>query len=78
MGFGGALGSILGGLGSKILPIPGIDGEALGGFLGSMAPFRRGGMIPRANARVGPIPVAMVEKPKRAPRRVQKAKKMKK
>ena len=46
MGFGSTLGSIAGGLGSHFLPIPGIDGSALGGYLGSMLPFKNGGRIP--------------------------------
>ena len=41
--FGSSLGSLLGGIGSMLLPIPGINGSQLGGALGSMMPFRRGG-----------------------------------
>jgi len=41
--FGSTLGSLLGGLGSAFLPIPGIDGSKLGGALGGMLGFKRGG-----------------------------------
>ena len=44
--FGQALGGLAGGLGSKLLPIPGVDGASLGGWLGGMLPFSRGGMVP--------------------------------
>jgi hypothetical protein len=36
MKFGSLLGSLAGSIGSKVLPIPGIDGGALGGFLGGL------------------------------------------
>ena len=45
MGFGSAIGGMLGGLGSKLLPIPGVDGGQLGNFLGSLFPFKKGGRI---------------------------------
>jgi hypothetical protein len=40
--FGSTIGSILGGLGSAFLPIPGVDGSQLGGMLGNLLPFKRG------------------------------------
>jgi hypothetical protein len=43
---GGALGRLAGGLGSMLLPIPGVDGAQLGEALGSMLPFKRGGRAP--------------------------------
>lgn len=52
MGFwGNLLGQGLGAIGSKLLPIKGIDGQAVGGALGSLAPFKKGGPIKRT----GPI-----------------------
>lgn len=72
---GSALGSLAGQIGSKVLPIPGVDGGQLGGFLGGLAPFRKGGMVPRANAKIGGIPVALVPKKKVSKPRVQKRKK---
>ncbi len=44
--FGNLLGGALGSLGSQLFPIPGVDGKTLGGSLGGMLPFARGGMIP--------------------------------
>ena len=44
--FGNLLGGALGSLGSQLFPIPGVDGKTLGGSLGNMLPFARGGMIP--------------------------------
>jgi hypothetical protein len=44
--FGSAIGSILGGLGSKFMPIPGVDGQQVGNFLGGLAPFKNGGKVP--------------------------------
>lgn len=41
--FGSTIGSLLGGLGSMFLPIPGVNGAQLGSTLGGMLPFRRGG-----------------------------------
>lgn len=46
-GLGGMLGGLLGSLGSKILPIPGIEGGALGQAIGNLLPFARGGMAMR-------------------------------
>lgn len=46
MGFWGSLlGQGLGAIGSKLLPIKGIDGQAVGGALGSLAPFKNGGSV---------------------------------
>lgn len=42
---GSALGQVLGGLGSAFLPIPGVNGAQLGGALGSLLPFARGGRV---------------------------------
>ena len=48
MGFwGNLLGQGLGAIGSKLLPIKGIDGQAVGGALGSLAPFKKGGRVKR-------------------------------
>ena len=44
--FGQALGGLAGGLGSKLIPIPGVDGNAVGSWLGGMLPFARGGIVP--------------------------------
>ena len=43
--FGNLIGSTLGKIGSKVLPIPGVDGGQLGGFLGNLAPFKQGGRV---------------------------------
>ena len=40
---GGLLGSLLGGLGSQLFPIAGVNGADLGRSIGSMFPFKRGG-----------------------------------
>ena len=55
MKFGSLLGSLAGSIGSKLAPIPGVDGEALGGFLGSLAPFKTGGKVPGRRGRAMPI-----------------------
>jgi hypothetical protein len=44
--FGNLLGQGLGALGSRFLPIPGVDGKQLGGALGGMLPFQKGGRVP--------------------------------
>ena len=49
--FGSALGGALGSLGSSFFPVDGIDGHKLGGFLGSLAPFKRGGMVKTKQAK---------------------------
>ena len=41
--FGSLLGGGLGAIGSKFLPIPGVDGQVLGSALGGLAPFKTGG-----------------------------------
>ena len=43
--FGNLLGSIAGNLGSKFLPIPGVNGGELGGAIGSLMPFKTGGAV---------------------------------
>lgn len=45
--FGNILGRALGSIGSALLPIKGIDGGEVGGALGSLAPFKTGGRVPR-------------------------------
>ena len=45
--FGNILGRALGSIGSAILPIKGIDGGEVGSALGSLAPFKKGGRVPR-------------------------------
>ena len=50
---GSTIGSILGGLGSAFLPIPGVDGGRLGASLGSLLPFRRGSSGVRKRKRGG-------------------------
>lgn len=49
--FGNLLGTIAGGLGSKFIPIKGIDGGEVGGSLGSLLPFKKGGRVKKT----GPI-----------------------
>jgi hypothetical protein len=43
--FGSLLGNLAGGLGSKFLPIPGVNGGELGGALGGLLPFKTGGAV---------------------------------
>lgn len=45
--FGNILGRALGSIGSALLPIKGIDGGEVGGALGSLAPFKKGGRVKR-------------------------------
>ena len=45
--FGRILGTGLGALGSALYPIKGIDGATVGGALGDLAPFKKGGRVPR-------------------------------
>lgn len=49
--FGSTLGGLLGGLGSALMPVPGVDGRALGSFLGGLTGFRRGGRRKAAKRR---------------------------
>jgi hypothetical protein len=54
--FGRLIGQGLGALGSKIFPVDGVDGEKLGGSIGNLLPFNRGGQIPEnAYARGGMV-----------------------
>lgn len=55
-GLGGDIGRLLGNLGSQILPIPGVHGGDLGGFLGSLLPFKRGGRPMMARGGMAPMP----------------------
>lgn len=41
---GGLLGSVLGGIGSQVIPIKGINGAELGRALGEMTGLKRGGV----------------------------------
>jgi hypothetical protein len=45
MPFGSMLGSLLGSIGSKLIPIPGVDGGQLGAALGGLSGFRTGGKV---------------------------------
>jgi hypothetical protein len=47
--FGSLLGGGLGAIGSKFLPIPGVDGQVLGSALGGLAPFKTGGAVGKRN-----------------------------
>jgi hypothetical protein len=49
--FGAAIGNLLGTLGSKIMPIDGVDGGKLGSFMGNLAPFKTGGKVPGKKGR---------------------------
>ena len=44
--FGNLLGNLAGSLGSKFLPIPGVNGGELGGAIGGLMPFKNGGKVP--------------------------------
>jgi phage tail tape-measure protein len=51
MKFGSLLGSLAGAIGSKLAPIPGVDGATLGGAIGGLMPFKTGGAVgPRNRA----------------------------
>ena len=63
MGLGSAIGGLLGGLGSKIFPIPGVKGDELGSFLGGFLPFQAGGVVP--GQRVFNTGQMVVRKPRR-------------
>ena len=43
--FGNLIGQGLGALGSMVLPIPGVNGAQLGGHLGGLLPFKKGGKV---------------------------------
>jgi len=43
--FGNLIGQGLGALGSKFMPIDGVDGQKLGGTIGSWMPFHMGGQV---------------------------------
>jgi hypothetical protein len=49
--FGNLLGTAFGSLGSHLLPIAGVDGGKLGGTIGNLLPFSRGGRV--GHRRVG-------------------------
>jgi hypothetical protein len=64
--FGNLIGSGLGGLGGALIGNPS-GGADFGSKLGNLLPFRRGGMVPRPNALLGGVPVAL--KKRKAPKR---------
>ena len=43
--FGKILGNIAGGLGSKFLPLPGVNGGEIGSTIGNLLPFKNGGAV---------------------------------
>lgn len=43
--FGNLIGQGLGALGSKFIPIEGVDGQKLGGTIGNLFPFKHGGRV---------------------------------
>jgi hypothetical protein len=51
MKFGSLLGSLAGAIGSKLAPIPGVDGATLGGAIGGLMPFKNGGVVPGKRGR---------------------------
>lgn len=53
--FGSLLGGGLGAIGSKFLPIPGVDGQTLGSALGGLAPFKTGGRVGGKRGKAIPI-----------------------
>ncbi len=77
MGFGSLLGGLLGNIASKIVPIPGINGEQVGSALGGLSGFKKGGRVKRTGKAVVHkgeyvLPVGV------APTKAQKAKVAKK
>ena len=47
MGFGSSLGGLLGDVGSALFPIPGVNGQQIGSFLGGLTGFKNGGRVTR-------------------------------
>ena len=47
MGFGSALGGLLGSIGSDLFPIAGVNGGQLGSMLGGLTGFKHGGAVKR-------------------------------
>ena len=46
MGFWGKiLGNVAGGLGSKVLPLQGVNGGEIGASIGNLLPFKNGGAV---------------------------------
>ena len=41
----------MGNIGSQLAPIPGVNGDELGGAIGGLLPFKTGGKIPGAKGR---------------------------
>ena len=77
MGFGSLLGGLLGNIASKIVPIPGINGEQVGSALGGLSGFKKGGRVKRTGKAIVHkgeyvLPVGV------APTKAQKAKVAKK
>ena len=52
MGFWGKiLGNVAGGLGSKVLPLQGVNGGEIGSSIGNLLPFSNGGVVPGKRGR---------------------------
>ena len=74
MGFwGNLLGQGLGAVGSKLLPIKGLDGQAVGGALGSLAPFKNGGAVGKKKRVILVHPTEYVLPANAKPTKAQKA-----
>ena len=75
MPIGSGLGGFLGSVGSSLLPIPGVDGEKLGSFIGgSLLPFQKGGrVVPKYMRRGGRVKKAKKAVKAKKPGRPRKA-----
>ena len=71
--FGNLLGQGLGALGSAFLPVKGLDGQAIGGALGSLAPFKNGGPVGKRKRAILVHPNEYVLPANAKPTKAQKA-----
>jgi hypothetical protein len=49
--WGKILGNVAGGLGSKVLPLQGVNGGEIGASIGNLLPFKSGGAVPGKRGR---------------------------
>ena len=71
--FGNLLGQGLGALGSTFFPVKGLDGQAIGGALGSLAPFKNGGAVGKRKRAILVHPNEYVLPANAKPTKAQKA-----
>ena len=71
--FGRILGTGLGAIGSALFPVKGIDGGAVGGALGALAPFKNGGSVGKRTRAILVHPNEYVLPANAKPTKAQKA-----